>query len=603
MGNKVKKTREKRQKVKKNNGKLPFVKSIVAHVSGLNIIMLAAFILTLVLVSSGMNSMSNSSIGVFEATAGVLKTEANLKADLSGLNGSVQTLFGAYASVDNNMMEETKTAITETLADMETQMNTLSESLQTMGLSDGVAAVETMRGTYDEVKSSIDTIQQCMADYDKQGAKDARNDIYTPAYENMYTDMANLEAALDTAVAGLGSVMLLLKANAMRGAYIGLAIFVVCLIFNYAITYTTISKKIRLISNEINTIIDGIKANNGDLTARIKTKASNELVFIVDGTNEFLATLQTAMRDVKNGSQVLSSSSEKMTDQIVRVNENITNTSAALEELAASMDNVQTVASDMTDKLDSVKEAADSINLEAEEGAQTADAIRHEAEVIKREAVQKKTNTGTKMEELSRVLGESVKESEQVSEINNLTNDILNIASQTNLLALNASIEAARAGEAGKGFAVVASEISNLAANSRDTAGNIQEISSKVTDAVATLSENAMQVMDFINETVLADYDAFVETGEKYENTAAIINDMLNTFTEKAGNLNSIMSEMEEAVGTISQSVQESSEAITLSATNATEIVGEMQGIDDAMRENNSVSDQLNESTKRFAIV
>ena len=54
------------------------------------------------------------------------------------------------------------------------------------------------------------------------------------------------------------------------------------------------------------------------------------------------------------------------------------------------------------------------------------------------------------------VLNKAIEDSKSVDQVNNLTNDILNISSQTNLLALNASIEAARAGEAGKGFAVVA---------------------------------------------------------------------------------------------------------------------------------------------------
>ena len=171
------------------------------------------------------------------------------------------------------------------------------------------------------------------------------------------------------------------------------------------------------------------------------------------------------------------------------------------------------------------------------------------------------------------------------------------------MLALNASIEAARAGEAGKGFAVVADEISSLAANSRDTAGNIQEISSRVTAAVKTLSDNAIQVIDFINENVLSDYDSFVETGVKYENTATMIDEMLVNFRDRADNLNTVMNEMATRIETISSSVSESSEAINLSASAATEIVGEIQGINSAMDQNNDVTKQLNASTQKFEIV
>ena len=207
------------------------------------------------------------------------------------------------------------------------------------------------------------------------------------------------------------------------------------------------------------------------------------------------------------------------------------------------------------------------------------------------------------MEELSAVLEQSVHDSEQVNQIGELTNVILDIASQTNLLALNASIEAARAGEAGRGFAVVAEEISSLADNSRQTAANIQKISQDVTSAVKDLSDNAMQVLEFINTTVLSDYDSFVEVGEKYENTASIIDEMLSKFDEKAENLNVIMDQMAESVTSINESVQESTVAINTSATNSTEIVGQMQGIGEAMDNNNKVTSQLSDSTRQFITV
>jgi methyl-accepting chemotaxis protein len=204
------------------------------------------------------------------------------------------------------------------------------------------------------------------------------------------------------------------------------------------------------------------------------------------------------------------------------------------------------------------------------------------------------------MKTLSSVLEQSVKDSEKVKQINELTNVILDIASQTNLLALNASIEAARAGEAGRGFAVVAEEISTLADNSRETAGNIQNISNEVTTAVNSLADNAMQVLDFINKTVLADYDEYVGIGEKYEETAIYINEMLEGIDGQVQSLNSAMNEMSSSVENITRSVQEASEAISQSADNSQDIVYEINDISAAMDTNNEVTNKLDDSTKKF---
>ena len=110
-------------------------------------------------------------------------------------------------------------------------------------------------------------------------------------------------------------------------------------------------------------------------------------------------------------------------------------------------------------------------------------------------------------------------------------------------------------------------------------------------------------MIDFINENVLADYDAFVATGTKYEDTAVLIEDMLGAFSDKANNLNAVMDEMSGRIEAISNSVQESSEAINMSANASTEIVGEIQGINEAMDQNNDVTKQLNESIQKFEIV
>ena len=79
-----------------------------------------------------------------------------------------------------------------------------------------------------------------------------------------------------------------------------------------------------------------------------------------------------------------------------------------------------------------------------------------------------------------------------------------------------------------------------------------------------------------------------------------MMDDMLNKFSDKADNLNSIMEKMSESVQSITESVKQSTEAISMSAANSSEIVGEINGIDNAMSENNKVTESLNHSTSIF---
>ncbi|KIP96320.1 MULTISPECIES: methyl-accepting chemotaxis protein [Pseudomonas] len=69
-------------------------------------------------------------------------------------------------------------------------------------------------------------------------------------------------------------------------------------------------------------------------------------------------------------------------------------------------------------------------------------------------------------------------------QLQDMAQDVANIAKQTNLLALNAAIEAARAGESGRGFAVVADEVRKLSSMSGATGQRIGETVVIVNDAI-----------------------------------------------------------------------------------------------------------------------
>ena len=581
---------------KKN--KVSFFKSIPVQILFFNILMLLVFNIVSYIVNDGISSMSDSAQGIIAGVTELVHKEGTVKEDLARIDGTIQSALGLWSYYTDADKERIGSELKSYESEVTTLVKEIGDEFTIYGNPNATtqldASTKALIANVDEVFNIM------MTTGDGRVASEILTGDYMTNMEGVKAGMTTLDASVDALQGNVLNYMAQSKSKITVMNVTGMVVFIVCLLLNLYVSFVLITKVIVKISDSVQEIINDINAGKGDLTARVNVKTGNELVFIRDGINDFIETLQGVMKDVKSGTLILTDSADKMTSQIALANDNITNTSAALEELSASMDNVSTTASHIKEQLNDVRDAVESINDEVASGKERAGEIQKEADTIKNEAMQKKENTGARVEALSKTLDESVKESEQVNQIGELTKVILDIASQTNLLALNASIEAARAGEAGKGFAVVAQEISALADNSRQTAGNIQTISENVTKAVQELSNNAIEVVDFINNTVIADYEAFVETGEKYESTAEIMNEILEGFTEKADSLDNTMHSMADSILTITGSVEESTQAISLSASNSTEIVGEIQEIGEAMDNNNQVTNKLSDSTKKF---
>ena len=577
-------------------------KTLLFQNIAINLGIIVAVVIVVVIIINSIGSVVDSSTSASTNEAELIYQMDQLQLTMAKIEGDVHTIIGAHSS-SSDVVATYRAALEEEEAKVPELKEFIADSILVTQVDDGQAQVDALLAAVDAYLATVDTMMDLEAADDMATLYGLLDTDYVNNYQAVQDNLDICNASISGLVQGMGTYLNGKKAEAVNKAIIGLVVLVVLVAASLLLSHLRISVKISSMKKELDEIINNINAGKGDLTARIETSTETELKSLKDGINEFIATLQGIIKDVKDGTVVLQTSSEEMTGMIRKASDNVTNSSAALEELSASMDNVATTAEGITERLDDVKEAVNTINQAAEEGNETARSIKSEAASIKAEAEAKKSNTGAKMEALSGVLEQSVRDSEKVKQINDLTNEILDIASQTNLLALNASIEAARAGEAGKGFAVVADEISALAANSRETANTIQSISEEVTNAVTTLSRNAEEVLDFINTTVLADYDAFVDTGDKYENTSTLIDAMIEKFTERADHLRAIMDEMVDNVNAITTSVEQSTQAISMSAVNSTEIVEEINGIDSAMGRNNDVTEQLSDSTQKFEIV
>lgn len=347
-------------------------------------------------------------------------------------------------------------------------------------------------------------------------------------------------------------------------------------------------------------IVEKIENDRGDLTERIDVKTNDEVGQLVSGINGFMEQLQGLMQKIQSESDKMSASTLQMTNQVDASNESAMNVSSAMEQLSANMQEVastlERIASGSNDILEQVKE----INGKADEGAKMVNIIKSRSGEMYHDTVASKETANTVITDIRDVLESSVKESRSVEKINELTGDILDIASQTNLLALNASIEAARAGEAGKGFAVVADEIRGLADSSRDTANNIQNISGMVTEAVEKLANNAEEMLKFLDEQVITDYDGFVDIVKQYQADADNMNEILQEFVEKASVIEKTMQDMNTGINDISMNVDEGAKGVPDVAQNAVSLVNAISLIHTETENSQSISSELQGEVKRF---
>lgn len=354
-------------------------------------------------------------------------------------------------------------------------------------------------------------------------------------------------------------------------------------------------------NKKLDEIITGINNGEGDLTQRIAVKTKDEVGQLADGINSFIVQLQGIMKQLKDGSERMNIQVNNINGNIIKAGNGASDVSATVEEMSASIEEISATIEQINENSNQMVLDAKEIYTMAESGAESMESVKNKAQGLKAEAVESKDNTIRMLRENKEQLELAIENSYNVSKINELTGEILDIASQTNLLSLNASIEAARAGEAGRGFAVVADEIRGLADNSTQTANNIQAISTMVTDAVGRLAKNAGELVKFIDEVVLADYDKFVGVSEEYYSDADSMDGMMRSFRAKAAELENMLSQVAESVHGINTAMEENAEGVANVADNTGNLVQLLGEIGQNADSNKQISDGLQAEVERFA--
>ena len=220
----------------------------------------------------------------------------------------------------------------------------------------------------------------------------------------------------------------------------------------------------------------------GDLTTRIPLPDQKETRKLVEGFNQFTASLHGILTNVAATSVQIRQSAAQVAEQSAMTESNSETQRDSTMHVATALNQMGSTVNEIAQ---SAHDAASSANHSAKASA--------DGQAFTQQAVDSIHQLAGQISSVTSVI-ESL--DAHTDDIVSILETIRGISDQTNLLALNAAIEAARAGDHGRGFSVVADEVRTLA---QRAASSTEEIQSKI-DSFKQDSQTAVEQMRLSNK-------------------------------------------------------------------------------------------------------
>ena len=224
----------------------------------------------------------------------------------------------------------------------------------------------------------------------------------------------------------------------------------------------------------LGTAMSELSSGDADLTRRLEVRGRDELAAIADGFNRFVARIHDVLAQVRSSAISVAISSSEIRQGNADLSGRTEQQAAALQETAASMDELKVTVGRNANHAQ-----------EARALAESASSVAGRAGGVVSQVIQTMASINASSLKVADIIGV-----------------IDGIAFQTNILALNAAVEAARAGEHGRGFAVVATEVRSLAQRSATAAREIKLLIQSAVQEVGAGSALVKTAGETMNEVV-----------------------------------------------------------------------------------------------------
>lgn len=389
-----------------------------------------------------------------------------------------------------------------------------------------------------------------------------------------------------------------IKETVVTLVIVGVIAYVLCLIIAILIS-NSIASRIRKTSKRVETLA------RGDLSAPVeeasKKKRRNEIEIINSAVSDLHRQLKIIVSVITKQTEQLNSSNLKFSKRFTHIADSVSSVDNAMEEIAqGSISQAQETSSaseQVTEMADVIVRNVDNTK-KLEEAVSSMTGLSRRVDEILRElaAINQQTSSDIgQVADQTRATNVSAESIEEAVEM------IQNIAEQTSLLSLNASIEAARAGEAGKGFAVVAEEIRQLAEESAESAGEIEEIVKELLNN----SSVSVATMKKVNQAVISQKVKLEDTREAFQGLQKGMGDVASvsdSIYEQTGLLEKqkdIIHGVVEQLAAISEQNAASTQQTSASMQSLSSAVSECHKETERLSE---LSEDLSRQTKRFTL-